>query len=656
MSFATTRLKSHGTLRRPRSWSRLVAGSLVIIASLFTSASAATAHSSVTSTFPSDGEQVAVAPQRIELVLNESVTLGTSAVRVVNSKSENLPLTTELSVVGTSSTITSTPTSNLADGWYAVAWEVVSADGHPKSGTFTFLVGKDRSVATASIDDPTALYRKLSDPLRFLGYLTTLLAIGFLVAMWPLARIPSAVSFMQRAASWTAGLGLVVAPLTIANFTILLNGGSFDEIGSVFVIALQSSAGTALLVRTSALFALCTAVLLASERSFRYVALVAGALGTIGLAASFAFSGHTTVVPRSAFAGPLLVVHLAAGAVWLGGLPAMAWAFSKRRELNNQDLAFTISRFSALATVSVFVVGLAGTALSVMMFNKPGEVLSKYGYSLMGKIAAVAIFAGIGAYNHFVLVPNFKKANSAAALTDESGETVSGAQDGTSGPQIADEVRASKLRSGLRRSLLVESFGVVILALLTTYLTTSAAPAAGGSHGLGESHGHSESSSVNFGDVPLVIQGTLGQGGVELTITPPTAGTENTISVNITDVVGKTIKAEAVEIELTQTDLNIGPILRKLEAQSNGKFSLTSRDLGIPGNWTATITVKTGTLSSEKAELKFVLQSPDAAPMLQNGFVPNPAYVEQTTEEGDAGASSTSTSDTTTGTTSGAKG
>ena len=572
---------------------RVVVALLSVLAFSVLGASAAEAHSSVISTSPKDGTNEVSSPRDVRITFNELVVLGSNPIRIVDSKGSAVAVTAAVIPSGKNSELVGSLQTDLADGWYAVGYEIIAADGHPRTGTFTFLVGRDLDAARATIDDPTSLYRKATDPLRFLGYLTTLLAIGLLLAAWPMRGLAMAQT-AQKYAGYAAAAGLVVAPASLLNFALLLNGGSFEDLGAIVVIALQSSAGTALLIRTSALFALCTAVLLASERSLRYLAWAAGALGAGGLAASFSFSGHTTVVPLSAFAGPLLVVHLAAAAAWLGAIPAMALLFRKRNTLSDRELFAATKRFSLMATVSVIAVGVAGTALAVMMFEKPDQIFSAYGKDLLAKIAVVAVFAVIGAYNHFAAVPALERSAAAEPVDTDTD------------PALRKE---SPARRRLRRLLTIETAGVVAVALMTTLVTSQGAPAAGGSHGV-DGHGHSARVNLNTQPVNAVAQGVIGDGGVDVELSPAQAGSTGVLKVRLTDAMGRTIDAQSVTVELTHIGTGVGPIERELTKTDDKSFTVSTKDFGIAGQWRVRIVAKIGTLTSEESTVELTVSPP----------------------------------------------
>ncbi|SKB69114.1 hypothetical protein SAMN05660916_02199 [Arthrobacter sp. 31Cvi3.1E] len=102
------------------------------------SAPAASAHDQLVSSTPSTGERLAVPPSAIELKFSAPLLAIGHEVRVVDAASKNW-------VQGDSALDRGTLTQPLApgmpDGEYQVRWRVVSSDGHPINGSYSFLVG-----------------------------------------------------------------------------------------------------------------------------------------------------------------------------------------------------------------------------------------------------------------------------------------------------------------------------------------------------------------------------------------------------------------------------------------------------------------------------------------------------------------------------------
>ncbi|MDH3683804.1 MAG: copper resistance protein CopC/CopD [Acidimicrobiia bacterium] len=131
------------------------------------------------------------------------------------------------------------------------------------------------------------------------------------------------------------------------------------------------------------------------------------ALGALGLLLSFTFDGHTVSQGGRWVTAAVDIVHVAAGAVWAGGVFALAgvlWG-RQRRGVRLQALELAV-RFSVIAALALAAAGIAGTVLAVIILDSPAELWSTpWGRLLIVKFLAVACAAGLGAYNHFMVIP-----------------------------------------------------------------------------------------------------------------------------------------------------------------------------------------------------------------------------------------------------------
>src|SRR5207247_6775044 len=82
------------------------------------------------------------------------------------------------------------PLKQLREGWYLVWWRVISADGHPVRGAFTFAVGPNAGPAPQfvipSISEPATTTRLLIA--RWAAFLSVMSAIGLFVLRIAIAR------------------------------------------------------------------------------------------------------------------------------------------------------------------------------------------------------------------------------------------------------------------------------------------------------------------------------------------------------------------------------------------------------------------------------------------------------------------------------------
>ena len=125
------------------------------------------------------------------------------------------------------------------------------------------------------------------------------------------------------------------------------------------------------------------------------------------LLVSFTFDGHTVTEGNRWITGLADIVHVGAGAVWAGGVFAMAgvvWG-RHRREAKVHALQLGV-RFSVIAAGALVIAGLAGSVLTVIVLDTPSELwLTPWGQVLLLKFVAVLSAAGFGAYNHFRVIP-----------------------------------------------------------------------------------------------------------------------------------------------------------------------------------------------------------------------------------------------------------
>ena len=116
-------------------------------------APAANAHDSVLLTVPADGEQVDLAPAEIAITFTDDILELGAIVMVVDGDKKNWA-EGDMRLDGTQAT--QPVATDLPVGAYDVRWRVVSADGHPVSGTFAFTVGDAAQPGPAAPESATA--------------------------------------------------------------------------------------------------------------------------------------------------------------------------------------------------------------------------------------------------------------------------------------------------------------------------------------------------------------------------------------------------------------------------------------------------------------------------------------------------------------------
>ena len=130
-------------------------------------------------------------------------------------------------------------------------------------------------------------------------------------------------------------------------------------------------------------------------------------VGALTILASFLFDGHTVTEGIPWVTAVLDVVHVAAGAVWAGGVTMLVVVLWGRHRAGRDVRALQLAiRFSVIAAIALVAVAIAGVGLTVIILDSPSELWSTaWGRLLMAKTAVVGVAAMMGGYNHKVLIP-----------------------------------------------------------------------------------------------------------------------------------------------------------------------------------------------------------------------------------------------------------
>ncbi len=131
-------------------------------------------------------------------------------------------------------------------------------------------------------------------------------------------------------------------------------------------------------------------------------------VAVVGLLASFAFDGHTATEGHRLVTAAVDMVHVAAAAVWAGGVVSFTVVLWRRyRQRVPLDVVAVALRFSVIAAAALAVAGLAGLILAAIILDSASLLwATSWGRLLLAKTAVVAVAAGIGGYNHFIVIPS----------------------------------------------------------------------------------------------------------------------------------------------------------------------------------------------------------------------------------------------------------
>ena len=129
--------------------------------------------------------------------------------------------------------------------------------------------------------------------------------------------------------------------------------------------------------------------------------------GMVVAVLSFGFDGHTVSEGPRALHAVADAVHVTAGAVWAGGIVAIALLAVRRHPGDGVGVWWTLLHgFSAVATVALVAVTVAGVAMALFVLDDAGQLTgTPWGRLLLVKVAVVGVAAAFGAYQRFRVIP-----------------------------------------------------------------------------------------------------------------------------------------------------------------------------------------------------------------------------------------------------------
>ena len=440
-----------------------------------------------------------------------------------------------------------TPTSALGQGTFIVVWRVVSADGHPVTGSLSFSVGapSDDVVvppsAGGAADAPFVL-----GIARVAGYVALFLVtglVGFAVLLLPGGFVhgqcppPDRVGGATRCARNGDGVARTLPLRRRTSWARRRRAPPRPDLGSA---CLPRSAPSRWVVVAGVL---AVAWLLGREASPGPRARVAAVAAALAIAAP-AFTGHARAESPVALVVGADVLHLLAGSTWVGGLVGLVLAL---RELagRGDDAARTLARFSGVAAGILVVLAATGSLLGWRILASWDALFSTgYGRLLIAKVAVVLVVVALAAWNRYRLVP-----------------------------RVRDAVRRDERAAAetLARAVRVEVSALAVVLALTGFLVDRSPEA--------------EVAAVER-ERNSVQQGTLGDVEVAATMTPLITGT-NKVTIRMQDATGEPFEGfEAPEVGISQRAGGAGRAGRAGGAGENQLGGIELTNLG-PGHYTA---------------------------------------------------------------------
>jgi copper transport protein len=573
-------------------------GAAVLVA---LAATPAFAHATLEETSPTPGQVLDSPPKEITLGFNESVEAALGAIRVYDSRGDEVDIG-QVSHPGGEQSRVRASLPDLDDDSYVVTWRVLSADAHPVRGAFTFQLGEgapagnlqsltDRLLSEQGGDKTVGVLYAIA---RFTVFASLAVLIGtaaFLVFLWPRARESKGAARIV----WMAWIGAVVAtavgiPLEGAYAGALPLGDVFDP--SVTGDVLDTRFGRVWLLRLVLLvLAIPLLRMLVNRRPVVEYPLPrwwrpAGAVVGVGLLFTPGLSGHASSGRLVPIALPADAIHLGAVSLWLGGLVVLVAVVLRPKHVD--ELRAVVPRFSRLALTAVGVIVVTGSFQAWRQLGSISDLRdTDYGKLLAAKLIAVGALIITAAFSREIVNRRFLAPRPAprprVPVTAGGPPLPPDEDDGGGGGGDGDDVDESEVDAwearNLRRHVGLEVvFAIVILSI--TSLLVNAAPAV--------SVNESGASGVTLrtDDVRLDVTATPGRPGRnELHFTLFTsAGAPLALA-----PVGGLEEVGEFTVTASLPDRDIAAIPIPVRRVSPSHYIASGVDLPIPGDWTLTV-------------------------------------------------------------------
>jgi copper transport protein len=547
---------------------RLGLAFLAVVAALALPA-AAWAHAGLVRTVPQANVVLDKSPPAVQLTYTEAVEPRFAAISVTSAAGQQQTAGAPQRSPADAKTLV-VPLDHLSEGWYLVYWRVISVDGHPVRGAFTFAVGPNPGpqpqFVIPSISETAATPRLIAA--RSVVFVAIMAAIGLFSLRIATARpvVQRVRESRLRPLDITFGVASLVALVAIPVYLVMATAqfalrSAFD-LGALFPLLRASAFGRGLvdLEIVFALFVLAGGLALwidRPERERRSIAELLSVTGAIAAAAAVllvpGLAGHAAQTsPRGAM---LLFdwLHLAAGSIWVGGLIGLLVLWRSLPVARRvAGLVVCVPRFSNTAFVSVLV--LIGSGIGASLVHLPTFASlwqTSYGQALLVKIGLLCAALLLAAVNLLRTRPRL-------AAYRERPELGRGA--------------ATLLRRLVAAEVLLVVSAVVAAAALSSLPPPSKALAKVGG------------ASAHVGPGPVAEVVTKDGYRVELHVSPNQAAAENTFSLRITRG-GKPVTGAEVVVGATMLDMEMGTQSYALTETSPGVYSHAAPALVMVGHW-----------------------------------------------------------------------
>ena len=536
-------------------------------------------HASLLATQPQASGVLAHPPTQVRLTYSERIEPRFAVISVTDASGKQVTAGSPARSPDDENAIV-VPLHRLPQGWYLVWWRVISADGHPVRGAFTFAVGPSPGpppqFVIPSLGESAATTNLVAA--RWVLLLGMLAAIGLVAFRGVIARPLQVAGGSERAlrgvttaAGIALAVALVAAPVYVVLATAQFSLRPWSDLGQIVPLVRESGFGRAFsdLWAVLALFAVAAGAALALDRPGRARRTGEALLAIMGAgacaAAALAFPGLAGHPGTTSPVGLMLALdwlHLAAASLWIGGLAGLlVLAATTEGGRRTGVLALVVPRFSRAAIVSVAVLLATGVIASIVHLPTLGALWqTSYGLALIAKSVLLTIALVLGAVNNLRSRPRL---TAAAARRDAA---------------LGEGAAAL-----LRRLVLGES-ALLAGAVLAAAILTSLAPPSSALAKLGNSDG-------KVG--PGAVSRTFVRAGVRIRvgIQPNRAAIDNAFALRLQRG-GRPVRNARITAELDMLDMSMQQQAYTLAEISPGVYERRRPALVMVGNWLLAYTIE----------------------------------------------------------------
>jgi copper transport protein len=551
---------------------------------------AASAHARLEGTSPPQGAVVKQEPSAVVFEFDEPVEGNFGAVRVYDAAGERVDEGDAFHPDGEGPKLAVHLKPGLPDGTYTATYRVVSADGHIVSSGYVFSIGKEGKAPAETVGEliggsgngtVTEVAYGLARGLEYLAIALAVGAVAFLLICWlPALGAAAAVGEGSRRAAarafaerlrfvlWiAAGIGLIATAAQI-----VLEGAEAAGVSGFSAMTktiIEATLGTRFgTVWGFALLAwVAVAVLTPFVRFARPRALLV-VVPLVYLVLCPALAGHGSSQSPVALNFTVNAIHVAAMAVWLGGLGALLLVLpaATRSAETSADrsrlLAGPLARFSTLALAMVALIMATGLIQAYVYVRHFGDLLSTgYGRAVLAKFLLLLCVMAVAAFNRRDSVPRLEG-------IAERGES-------PGRPGIL-----------LRRALRAEVALLAVVIGVTAALASYAPP-------------------VSAQSGPFSITTEVGPTTLEMDVDPARVGA-NVMHVYFFDAKTGAPFRQGKELTVTATlpDKEIGPLPLSVQDGGPGHYIVPSALLNAPGDWEINLALRVSEFEQFEEEIE----------------------------------------------------